>query len=138
MTDNFEKKLTDKFLEKNISLTNEQVKNFCTYYSLLTEWNQKINLTTIIEEDEVIEKHFLDSVVSIGLLPKNASVIDLGSGAGFPGIPLKILREDLNITLVDSVNKKINFLNEVIKNLNLKNITAVHTRIEDLANKICF
>ena len=134
--ENFIKKLKEKFLQKNIILSTEQEQKFLNYFLLLRDWNEKINLTAIIEEDEVIEKHFLDSVISCEFLPKKSKIIDLGSGAGFPGIPLKILREDLNITLVDSVNKKINFLNEVIKKLGLKNIKAYHTRIEDFAFKM--
>ena len=131
----FKEKIEKAFSTKNIILTSNQIQKFFDYYILLKDWNEKINLTTIIELDDVIEKHFLDSVVSKDEIFVNAKVIDIGSGAGFPGIPLKILREDLNITLVDSVNKKVLFLNEVIKKLNLKDIVAVHSRIEDLANK---
>ena len=131
----FCEKLKKIFLDNSIKLSQSQIEKFEAYYNLLKEWNEKINLTTIIEEDDVIKKHFLDSVISNGQIGQNAKVIDIGSGAGFPGVPLKIVREDLNITLVDSVNKKVNFLNEVIKTLKLNNISAIHSRIEDLANK---
>ena len=133
--ENFISKLKQEFKNFGIELTESQSEQFYKYYCLLKEWNEKINLTTIIDEDEVIKKHFLDSVISVNQINFGARIIDIGSGAGFPGIPLKILRDDLNITLVDSVNKKVVFLNEVIKTLNLKNIFAIHSRIEDLANK---
>ena len=81
----------------------------------------------------IILKHFIDSLTIVKYLEQNKTVIDIGTGAGFPGIPIKIIREDLNITLLDSLNKRINFLNEVIKELGLKNITAVHARIEEYA-----
>ena len=132
--EDFTNKIKETFLKHNVELTKEQISKFETYYTLLKEWNEKINLTTIIEMDDVIEKHFLDSVVANNLIKSGAKVIDIGSGAGFPGVPLKILRDDINIVLVDSVNKKVNFLNEVIKILGLKNISAVHSRIEDFAN----
>lgn len=137
-TENFISKLKQKFLENNIFLNDKQSNLFFNYYLLLKERNEKINLTSITQEDEVIEKHFLDSVVSLKFLPQNARIIDLGSGAGFPGVPLKILREDVDVTLVDSVNKKVNFLNEVISKLKLNKIIAVHTRIEDFANNLKF
>ena len=135
MENEFIKKLKNKFSEKNIFLSEEQANKFYVYYKLLKEWNEKINLTAIIEEDDVIEKHFLDSVISFNKIKDEAKVIDIGSGAGFPGIPLKILKEGINITLVDSVNKKVIFLNEVIKILGLKGVSAIHSRIEDLACK---
>lgn len=135
MESNFKEKIKNKFLQHNIVLSDDQANKFFVYFNLLKEWNERINLTAIIEEDDVIEKHFLDSVVSFNDIPTNSKVIDLGSGAGFPGIPLKIIRDDLNLTLVDSVNKKVNFLNEVIKILKLNNISAIHSRIEDLACK---
>ena len=105
---------------------------FEQYYNLLIEWNEKFNLTSITEKDKVELLHFKDSILPCELIPKNANVLDIGSGAGFPAIPLKIVREDLNFTMVDSVNKKVTFLSEVIQRLGLKNIIAVHKRIEEL------
>ena len=87
----------------------------------------------IVEPKEIILKHFIDSLTIIKYIEPNKSVIDIGTGAGFPGIPVKIMREDLDITLLDSLNKRIHFLNEVIQKLELKNITAIHARIEEFA-----
>ena len=108
---------------------------FERYYELLTEWNAKINLTSVTERDGVYLKHFADSLSGADLFPKNAEVCDVGSGAGFPGIPLKLARPDLNVTLIDSLNKRVNFLNAVIAALNLKGIRAEHIRAEDAAAK---
>ena len=119
--------------EMNIVFTEEQLQKFYQYMNLLIEWNEKINLTAIVEPKEIILKHFIDSLTIIKYIEPNKSVIDIGTGAGFPGIPVKIMREDLDITLLDSLNKRIHFLNEVIQKLELKNITAVHARIEEYA-----
>ena len=119
--------------EINIVFTEEQLQKFYQYMILLIEWNEKINLTAIVEPKEIILKHFIDSLTIIKYIEPNKSVIDIGTGAGFPGIPVKIMREDLDITLLDSLNKRIHFLNEVIQKLELKNITAVHARIEEFA-----
>lgn len=129
----FCEKLKERFLSYNIELTDEQICLFEKYYNMIIEWNEKFNLTAITDEDEVIEKHFVDSVLPYEILPQNAKIIDIGAGAGFPSIPLKIVRPDLNFLLIDSVNKKITFITEVISNLDLSGIIALHTRIEDLA-----
>ncbi len=129
----FKEKLKERFSAYNIELTDNQIESFEKYYNLLIEWNEKFNLTAITDEDEVIEKHFVDSVLPYEILPQNAKIIDIGAGAGFPSIPLKIVRPDLNFLLIDSVNKKITFINEVISNLNMSGIIAIHSRIEDLA-----
>ena len=129
----FKEKLQSKFLDYNITLTEEQVEQFDKFYHLLIEWNEKCNLTAITDEDEVIEKHFIDSVLPHALIPENSKIIDIGAGAGFPSIPLKILRPDLNFILIDSVNKKVTFINEVISQLSFVGIVAIHTRIEELA-----
>ena len=121
--------------EINIVFTEEQLQKFYKYMNLLIEWNEKINLTAIVEPKEIILKHFIDSLTIIKYIELNKSVIDIGTGAGFPGIPIKIMREDLDITLLDSLNKRIHFLNEVIQKLELKNITAVHARIEEYGTK---
>ena len=115
----------------DIKFTEEQLNQFYEYMNLLLEWNEKINLTAITDPNEVILKHFIDSLTINKYIKENNTLADVGTGAGFPGIPLKILRPDLKITLVDSLNKRINFLNEVINKLNLVNIETVHSRIED-------
>ena len=118
-----------------INVTQKQLLKLEKYYELLIEYNKVMNLTGITDHDEVYLKHFYDSltIVKIVDLNKVDNLCDLGSGAGFPGIVLKIFYPNLKITLIDSLNKRINFLNIVIKNLDLKNIEAIHTRIEDYA-----
>ena len=122
-----------KFYGEQIDITFEksQIEQFYKYMNLLIEWNEKINLTAIIEPEEIILKHFIDSLTICKYIENNATLADVGTGAGFPGIPLKIYRPDIKITLVDSLNKRINFLNEVINNLELKNIVTIHSRVED-------
>lgn len=127
----FEKNLE----EIGIALSNEQREQFISYYSLLIEWNKKINLTAIVELNDILTKHFLDSLMLVKVvdLNKNISIMDIGTGAGFPGIPLKIIYPNLKITLLDSLNKRVKFLNVVIEELKLKNINALHGRAEDFA-----
>ena len=134
--------LFEKGLEElGITLSQDQKKQFITYYEYLVEKNKVMNLTAITEYEEVILKHFLDSlsIVKVSNFDQNKlagkSVIDIGTGAGFPGIPLKIAFPELKITLLDSLNKRVNFLNEVIEMLGLKNVTAVHGRAEDYAKQ---
>ncbi len=119
----------------NISLNETQLKQLDDYYNLLVEWNQKINLTRIIEEKDVYLKHFYDSITlsKVVDLHHNMSLCDIGTGAGFPGIVLKIVFPTLSITLVDALQKRINFLNLVIQKLNLKDINTIHIRAEDYA-----
>lgn len=121
------------FKNYGILLTNEQKTQFGLYFSMLIETNKHLNLTAITEENEVIIKHFLDSVLPKDSFAKSATVVDVGSGAGFPAIPLKIVRPDLKISMVDSLNKRVNFLNQVISALKLENTTAFHARAEDFA-----
>lgn len=127
-----------KELEKlNIKLKEKQLKDLETYYELLIEKNKVMNLTTITNKQDVYLKHFFDSltITKVIDLNKNITLADLGTGAGFPGIVLKIVYPNLNVTLVDSQNKRINFLNEVINKLNLTNIKTINSRIEDFSKQ---
>ena len=130
--------LIKTFQNAGISLSLFQSDAFLQYALLLEEWNQKINLTAITDFQEVVHKHFLDSVYPFTLLKADTDItlLDVGSGAGFPGIPLKILFPELNITLLDSLNKRILFLNEVIQQLHLTHIRAIHGRAEDFAKQM--
>lgn len=132
---NFENKIKEECSNINITLSNEQIQQFYTYMQELIKWNSKINLTAITEPDEIIKKHFVDCLSITKYLNNNDNIIDVGTGAGFPGIPIKIVNNTLNITLLDSLNKRINFLNEIINKLNLKNIEAVHSRAEEYVVK---
>ena len=111
-------------------LTDEACDKFVAYYRLLIDWNERINLTAITEPEEVVKKHFKDSLAALPLLSKGASVADIGTGAGFPGIPLLITRPDLRLTLVDSLQKRVTFLETVLKELDLK-AECLHMRAED-------
>ena len=123
-----------KLFEKyNLNLTEEKLNKLNIFYSELIFYNNTFNLTAITEENEVFIKHFLDSIFPQFLIEKNSSVIDIGAGAGFPSLPLKIYRPDLRVTMIDSLNKRVNFLNDVIKKLELENISAFHARVEDFA-----
>ena len=115
----------------NINLTNEQVLKFYKYMNLLLEWNEKINLTAITNPEEIILKHFVDSLTIGKYINKGESLVDVGTGAGFPGIPIKIYRDDINVTLVDSLNKRVKVLNIFIEELMLERIEAIHSRAEE-------
>lgn len=118
----------------NIELSNKQIKQFEDYYNLLVEWNSKINLTSILDENEVYEKHFLDSIKMVHVIDLfDQKICDIGAGAGFPSIPLKIIYPNLKITIVDSLNKRIKFLDKLVETLELDNVELVAARAEDYA-----
>lgn len=127
----FSEELENVAKQIEIELTKKQIEKFYNYMNLLLEWNEKINLTAIIEPKEVILKHFVDSLTIAKYIKENEKLIDVGTGAGFPGIPLSIVKENTDIVLLDSLNKRINFLEEIKQNLKLKNITTIHGRAEE-------
>lgn len=135
-------KFEEQLKEIHVELDKEQLEQLDKYYDILVEWNSFMNLTGITEYEEVLVKHFLDSLAigkyseKTGLTKSGVSIIDVGTGAGFPGIPLKIAYPYAKVVLLDSLNKRVNFLNEVINQLDLKNITAVHARAEEGARNL--
>lgn len=132
-----EETFKEKLGKKCIELTNTQQEQFENYKNLLLEWNEKINLTAITDEDDIILKHFVDSMTIIKYIKNNSSIVDVGTGAGFPGIPVKIANPSLNVTLVDSLNKRLLFLEDVINKLTLNQIKTVHSRAEEFGqNKL--
>lgn len=133
LKEEFSEKIKEYMNKINIEISDKQIEKFFDYMNLLLEWNEKINLTAITEPEDIILKHFVDCATILKYIKDEDKIIDIGTGAGFPGIPLKILNEKLDITLMDSLNKRINFLNEIINKLDLKNIVAIHARAEELA-----
>ena len=129
--------LTNAFTSEGFSLTEPQLQQFVIYYDTLITWNQKMNLTAIEEPVEVAYKHFVDSACLLRVVPdlKQKSMIDVGTGAGFPGVPLKIMEPALDLTLFDSLNKRIIFLQELCQKLQLKNVKSVHGRAEEFGIK---
>lgn len=128
-----EKEFIEELSKLNISVTSEQLEQLNIYYELLVEWNKVMNLTGITEKKDVYLKHFYDSLTISKMINLNdySTLCDIGTGAGFPGMVLKIIYPNLDVTLVDSLNKRINFLNNVINRLGLKNVRAVHSRVEE-------
>ena len=121
----------------NIKFNEKQQEQFFKYMNLLLEWNEKINLTAITIPNEIILKHFIDSITILKYIPNDIKLIDIGTGAGFPGVPIKIINNSINVTLLDSLNKRIKFLNEIIHELKLENINATHSRVEEFGrNKL--
>lgn len=132
------KKFCDQLTEYGISFNDKMLNQFNRYYELLIEWNEKMNLTGITDYEEVLMKHFLDSVSIVKAIDMNCinSLIDIGTGAGFPGIPLKIIFPNIKVTLLDSLQKRIGFLDTVIDELGLENIDTYHGRAEDYAKDV--
>lgn len=124
-----------EFKKNNLPLDESQAEAFLAYMDFLLEENSKYNLTAITKPEEIVIKHFIDSCFAIWCIDENSSIIDIGAGAGFPSIPLAILRKDCRFTLVDSLRKRTDFLNQLIKRLNLSNCSVVWSRGEDLAVK---
>ena len=132
----WQKKLKSELNDLNLMFHEKQLDQFYNYMNILLEENEKINLTAITDPEEIITKHFIDSLTIYKYIGNASKIIDIGTGAGFPGIPLKIINPNLNITLVDSLNKRINFINKVKNYLNLTNIDVIHARAEELAKQI--
>lgn len=127
----FFEKMKEKSKVLEIIFSVEQLEQFFVYMNLLIEWNEKMNLTAIIEPEEIILKHFIDSITILKDIKDNSTIVDVGTGAGFPGIPLSIMKPNLKITLVDSLNKRLIFLQEVVDKLKLQNVEIVHARAEE-------
>jgi 16S rRNA (guanine527-N7)-methyltransferase len=127
-------------LNEGIEFDKDKYEKLMKYKELLKEWNEKINLTAITEDEEIVKKHFIDSIKAFRFqnLKDAKKIIDVGTGAGLPGLPIKIVKPEIEVVLLDSLNKRVNFLNEVISNLKLTNISAVHGRAEDFAREARF
>lgn len=117
-------------------ISDDAVRKFKRYFEMLIDWNTRVNLTAIVESEAVIEKHFSDSLLPIELIKNGSRCIDIGTGAGFPGIPIAIMRSDVEMVLLDSLNKRVNFLNAVKDELGLDNITCIHARGEEAAHDL--
>lgn len=132
--ESFSNDLIEKSKKVNVEIDKIKEEQFYQYMQLLIEWNEKINLTAITEPKDIILKHFIDSITINKYIKDSDNIMDIGTGAGFPGIPLKIMNSDKKFVLVDALNKRINFLNQVCEKLGLKDIKCIHTRAEELAN----
>lgn len=129
--EDFKEEIKERAVQFGVDLSEKQQEAFYQYMQLLIEWNQKMNLTAITEPEEILTKHFIDSISIIPYIQEEKNVLDIGTGAGFPGIPLKIVLPQNSFILLDSLNKRINFLKEVIRSLKLENIEAIHGRAEE-------
>ena len=125
-------------VKNNIKVEEEHIEKFYLYMKGILEWNDKINVTAITDEKMFIVKHFVDSLTVNRFVEDAESIIDIGTGAGFPGIPLKILNEEKKIVLIDSINKKLNVIRDVSEKIGLSNLEIIHTRAEDLANNTSY
>lgn len=136
----FKEILLEQAKLSDIELSNSQVEKLTRYYELLIEWNEKMNLTALTEPQDVALKHFCDSILLLKYaeIPENSSLIDVGTGAGFPSLPIKIVRPDIKLCLLDSLNKRLTFLTEVVKELELSDVEIVHSRAEDGSRKAEF
>ena len=135
---NFEelkKEWTKEYPESANKIAEEQMQKFFSYMELLLEWNQKMNLTAITDPKEIILKHFIDSMTISPYIEEEKKVIDVGTGAGFPGIPLAIICPNTSFTLIDALNKRISFLKEIVTKLQLSNVVVEHARAEDFAKE---
>lgn len=132
----FKEELLKKAKKINVELKEKQVNQFYDYMKMIQEWNEKINLTAILEPKDMILKHFIDSMTILNKIKENDRIVDIGTGAGFPGIPIKIVKTNTEIVLLDSLNKRINFLINVIENLKIDKIQTVHARAEEFGSTI--
>jgi len=130
----FENLMTQQAEGIDVRINQEQLEKFYNYMLLLLDWNKKMNLTAIVKEEEIITKHFIDSLTVLKNLKETDKIVDIGTGAGFPGIPIKIMLEKTEITLLDALNKRITFLEECTKELKIKGVEIIHERAEELAN----
>lgn len=131
----FKIKFVEEGKKNNILINENDIEYFYNYMIRILEWNEKINVTSITDQDMFIVKHFIDSLTVNKYLKDKNKIIDIGTGAGFPGVPLKIINKEKNFTLVDSINKKLNVIREINNELNLPNLEIIHSRAEDLANQ---
>lgn len=132
----FEKLFIEECNNNNIELSNIDIGKFYKYMLGIIKWNEQINVTAITDEKEFLVKHFIDSLTISKVIADGKSLLDIGTGAGFPGIPLKIVNPNMKVTLIDSVNKKLNVIREVSNEINLTNLEIIHSRAEDLAKKV--
>ncbi len=132
----FKKVFFEEIQKNNININENKIEYFYKYMIGILEWNDKVNVTSITDEKMFIVKHFVDSLLINQYLQGKEKIIDIGTGGGFPGVPLKIINEDKKFTLIDSVNKKLNVVKDLVSKINLNNIEIIHTRAEDLANNI--
>lgn len=132
MNNDFYEKMGRLLGKINVKFYEEQINKLYDFMNILLEWNEKINLTALTSQDDIIIKHFVDSLTILKYLNKDDAIVDVGTGAGFPGIPISIMKNDIDMTLMDSLNKRINFLNDVKKRINLDNVKTLHIRAEDM------